>query len=71
MRVLKHVYQLFYRRDLKLTEIRQELEQISERHPEIKLFLDIMDNTKRGIARPRLHRHHTLGEDDHSTIASE
>ena len=57
MQILKHVYQLFYRRDLKLTEIRQELEQISQRHPEIKLFLDIMDNTKRGIARPRLHGH--------------
>ena len=53
MQALKHVYQLFYRRDLKLTEIRQELEQMSQRHPEINLFLDIMDNTKRGIARPR------------------
>lgn len=72
MRVLKYVYQLFYRRDLKLTEIRQELEQISQHRPEIKLFLHIMDNTKRGIARPRLHRHHILElEDNHSGLPHE
>lgn len=58
MRVLKHVYQLFYRRDLKLIEIHQELVELSKIHPEINLFLDILDNTKRGIARPRLNRKH-------------
>jgi UDP-N-acetylglucosamine acyltransferase len=56
MRALKHAYQLFYRRDLKLIEIHQELVDLAQHYPEINLFLDIMNNTKRGIARPRLNR---------------
>lgn len=55
---LKRAYQLFYRRDLKLTEIHQELVLMSQQHPEINLFLDIMDNSQRGVARPRLNRKH-------------
>jgi UDP-N-acetylglucosamine acyltransferase len=56
MRVLKHIYQLFYRRDMKLTEIHQELEELAKKYVEVNLFLDILNNTKRGIARPRLNR---------------
>lgn len=55
IRVLKRVYKLFHHRDLKLTEIHQELVAMTPQFPEIKLFLDILDHTKRGIARPRLH----------------
>jgi UDP-N-acetylglucosamine acyltransferase len=56
MRVLKQVYQLFYRRDLKLKEIHQELVELAKKYSEVNLFLDILDNTKRGVARPRLNR---------------
>ena len=58
MRALRHTYQLFYRRDLKLTEIHQELMEMAKHHHEINLFLDILNNTKRGVARPRLNRRH-------------
>ncbi len=58
MRALKRVYQLFNHRDLKLTEIHAELIELAKQHPEINLFLDIMEHTKRGIARPRLNRRH-------------
>ncbi len=58
MRALKKAYQLFHHRDLKLTEIHQELKVMAQTYPEIQLFLDILENTKRGIARPRLNRKH-------------
>lgn len=56
LRALKRAYQLFYHRDLKLTEIHQELADMAQQHPEFNLFLDILQTTKRGIARPRLDR---------------
>lgn len=58
MSALKHAYHLFFRRDLKLTEIHAELVEMAKQQPEINLFLDIMDHSKRGIARPRLNRKH-------------
>lgn len=63
MSALKHIYQLLYRRDLQLTEIHQELVNMSQQHPEIKLFLDIMDKSRRGISRPRLNRKHLPSSD--------
>lgn len=60
IRVLKRAYRLFYHHDLKLVEIRDHLVKMSETHPEIQLFIDIMDHSTRGIARPRLlRRQHT------------
>ncbi|MBS0352191.1 MAG: acyl-ACP--UDP-N-acetylglucosamine O-acyltransferase [Proteobacteria bacterium] len=58
MRVLKHVYKLFHHRDQKLIEIQAELIELSNQYSEIKMFLDILEKTKRGIARPRLLRKH-------------
>ncbi len=52
VRVLKHIYHLLYRRDLKFSEIRESIAEIAKSHSEINLFLDIIDNSKRGIARP-------------------
>ena len=63
IRALKTVYKLFYHRDLKLTEIRQTLVEMSEQHPEIKLIVDMMDNTRLGVGRPRL-RHTTAKDQD-------
>ena len=63
VRILKRAYQLFYHRHLKLTEIHPELVEMAKQHPEINLFLDIMDHTKRGIARPRLNRRHLPSAD--------
>lgn len=63
MSTLKHIYHLFYRRDLKLTEIHAQLVEMAKQQPEINLFLDIMDHSKRGIARPRLHRKHLVLSD--------
>ncbi len=62
VRTLKKAYQLFYHRNLKLTEIHQELIEMSQEFPEIKLFLNILETTKRGIARPRLNRKHIFVE---------
>ncbi len=53
---LKRVYQLFYHRDLKLVEIRAELVEMAKVYPQINLFLDILDQSYRGIARPRLRK---------------
>jgi UDP-N-acetylglucosamine acyltransferase len=61
-RALKRAYQLFYHRNLKLTEIHQELIEMSKQHPQIHLFLDILEHTKRGIARPRLTRGKHTGD---------
>lgn len=51
---LKLAYKLFYRRDLKLTEIHDQLTQMLEATPEIQLILDMLNRTERGIARPHL-----------------
>jgi len=64
MSALKRVYKLFYHRDLKLTEIHQELIEMAKIHPEINLFLDILQTTKRGIARPRRDRKQHLSLPD-------
>lgn len=56
IRVFKRVYQLFYHRDLKLVEIREELLALAQQYPEINLFLEMLENSHRGIARPRLRK---------------
>jgi UDP-N-acetylglucosamine acyltransferase len=56
MRVLKHIYHLLYRRDLKFTEIRENIAEMAKTHPEINLFLEMVDTSQRGIARPKLRR---------------
>lgn len=56
MRILKHIYHLLYRRDLKFTEIRDAIAEFAKAHPEINVFLDMIDNSQRGIARPKLRR---------------
>lgn len=54
IRVLKHIYHLLYRRDLKFNEIRDAIADAAKSHAEINPFLDMIDNSNRGIARPKL-----------------
>lgn len=56
LRTLKRIYQLFHRRDLKLIEIHQQLTIMINECNEVQRFLNIMDTSIRGIARPRLRR---------------
>ena len=63
IRALKQVYQLFYRRDLKLTEIRNEILRMSEEFPQLNLFIDVLDRTKRGVARPHLRNTYKIAND--------
>lgn len=51
-RALKRVHQLIYRRDLKMEEIRAELEKMAETIPEIQCVLTMINTSTRGIARP-------------------
>lgn len=48
---LKRAYHVIYRRGLKLRDVYLELSKMVEETPEIKLILDIIDSSKRGIAR--------------------
>ncbi len=51
IRALKNAYHIIYRRRLKLAEVRAQLQEMVADVPEIQLILDMMDTTKRGIAR--------------------
>ena len=51
MSALKRDCHIIYRRDLKLKEIRDELVEMSVDTPEIKLVLEVMDSSSRGIVR--------------------
>lgn len=48
---LKRAYHIIYRRGLKLKDIREELLKMVDETPEIKLMLEIIDQSTRGIAR--------------------
>lgn len=48
---LKRAYHLLYRRELKMEEIRIELEKLAATTPEVRHLLDMIDSSKRGIAR--------------------
>lgn len=48
---LKRAYHVIFLRGLKLKEIRHELSLMAQNHPEINLYLEIIDQSKRGFVR--------------------
>ncbi len=48
---LKRAYHVIFLRGLKLKEIRNELATMAQNNPEINLFLEIIDQSKRGFVR--------------------
>jgi len=53
LRALKQAYSILYRRDMKLSQIRLELEVLAKKVPEVNMLLDRINSSTRGIARSR------------------
>ncbi len=48
---LKKAYQIIYRRQLKMTEVKEQLKALLAEAPEIQLLLDMIETSSRGISR--------------------
>jgi len=51
IRHLKEAYQILYRRGLKFDSVQQDLEELTQVCPEVRLILDLIAVSERGIAR--------------------
>ena len=51
IRGLREAYKLIYRQGLRLVDAIEKLKQMQKTLPEVGLFIDILENTKRGIIR--------------------
>lgn len=51
IRNIRNAFRVLYRSDLKLTEAVEKLKEQAQTQPEIQMFVDFIENSKRGIAR--------------------
>ena len=51
IRNIKHAYRIVYRQGRKLAEAIQEIERLVPEQPELKIFLDSLRTSERGLVR--------------------
>lgn len=51
IRNLKEAYRVMYRSGLRLAEARQQLEGLAEKQPELRVILEFLDQSERGVIR--------------------